>query len=53
MHAVVGENVFPFPRTGVSSGDNSTSAHHMKDARFAIPTAALLAKVADMPDHVP
>jgi type I restriction enzyme M protein len=27
--------------------------HHMKDARFTIPTPALLAKVVDMLDHVP
>lgn len=57
MFAVVGENVFPFLRTGVGSGlgggDTSTYAHHMKDARFTIPTAALLAKVVDMLDHVP
>ncbi len=33
-------------------GDGSTYSHHMKDARFTIPTAALLAKVVDMLDHV-
>ena len=52
MYAVVGEHVFPFLRTGVA-GDGSTYAHHMKDARFTIPTPALLAKVVDMLDHVP
>lgn len=52
MYAVVGEHVFPFLRTGVS-GDGSTYAHHMKDARFTIPTPALLAKVVDLLDHVP
>jgi hypothetical protein len=33
--------------TGVGSagGDGSTYAHHMKDARFTIPTPALLAMV--------
>ena len=31
MYTVVGENVFPFLRTGVGSGDGSTYAHHMKD----------------------
>jgi len=31
----------------------STYAHHMKDARFTIPTASLLAKVVDMLDKVP
>ena len=51
MYAVVNENVFPFLRT--LGGDDSTYAHHMKDARFTIPTPALLAKVVDMLDHVP
>ena len=36
-----------------SGGDDSTYAHHMKDARFTIPTPALLAKVVDMIDDVP
>ncbi|MBX3620013.1 MAG: SAM-dependent DNA methyltransferase [Rhizobacter sp.] len=54
MHTVVGEHVFPFLRTGLSKGgDDSTYAHHMKDARFTIPTPALLAKVVDMLDKVP
>lgn len=51
MHAVVGEHVFPFLRT--LGGDGSTYAHHMKDARYTIPTAGLLAKVVDMLDAVP
>ena len=51
MYAVVGEHVFPFMRA--MGGDGSTYAHHMKDARFTIPTPALLAKVVDMLDHVP
>src|SRR6266487_4653645 len=34
-------------------GDDSTYAHHMKDARFTIPTPALLAKVVDMIEQVP
>ncbi|MDP3132360.1 MAG: class I SAM-dependent DNA methyltransferase, partial [Burkholderiaceae bacterium] len=55
MHTVVGEHVFPFLRTGLLSGggDGSTYSHHMKDARFTIPTPALLAKVVDMLDAVP
>jgi type I restriction enzyme M protein len=58
MYTVVGEHVFPFLRTGVGStagagGDGSTYAQHMKDARFTIPTPALLAKVVDLLDHVP
>ena len=51
MFTLIGEHVFPFLRT--LGGDHSTYAHHMKDARFTIPTAALLAKVVDMLDHVP
>ena len=51
MHQVVGEHVFPFLRT--LGGSGSTYATHMKDARFTIPTPALLAKVVDLLDHVP
>jgi len=51
MFTVVGEHVFPFMRS--MGGDGSTFAHQMKDARFTIPTPALLAKVVDMLDDVP
>jgi type I restriction enzyme M protein len=51
MFTVVDQHVFPFLRT--LGGDGSTYAHHMKDARFTIPTPALLAKVVDMLDGVP
>jgi type I restriction enzyme M protein len=51
MFTVVGEHVFPFLRT--LGGDGSTYAHHMKDARFTIPTAALLARVVELVDQVP
>jgi type I restriction enzyme M protein len=51
MFAVLNDHVFPFLRT--LGGDESTYAHHMKDARFTIPTPALLAKVVDMIDQVP
>ncbi|MEQ1933573.1 MAG: class I SAM-dependent DNA methyltransferase [Fimbriimonadaceae bacterium] len=51
MYTVVGEHVFPFLR-GVG-GDDTTYSHHMKDARFTIPTPALLAKVVDLLDNVP
>lgn len=51
MFVVVGEHVFPFLRT--RGGDGSTYSHHMKDARFTIPTPGLLAKVVDLLDHVP
>ncbi len=50
MFEVVSENVFPFLRT---LGGNTGHAKHMKDARFTIPTPALLAKVVDMVDKVP
>ena len=51
MFEVVNDHVFPFLRA--LGGDNSTYAHHMKDARFTIPTPALLAKVVDMIELVP
>jgi len=51
MYAVVSEHIFPFLRA--LGGDESTYAHHMKDARFTIPTPALLAKVVDLLDNVP
>ncbi len=51
MFTVVSDHVFPFLRT--LGGDDSTYAHHMKDARFTIPKLSLLAKVVDMIDHVP
>lgn len=50
MFETVGEHVFPFIKT--MGGDGSTYSHHMKDARFTIPTPALLAKVVDMLDHI-
>lgn len=55
MHEVVGEHVFPFLRTGLltGGGDGSTYARHMRDARYTIPTASLLARVVDMLDAVP
>jgi type I restriction enzyme M protein len=51
MFIVVGEHVFPFLRT--LGGDDSTYANHMRDARFTIPTPALLAKVVDLIADVP
>ena len=51
MFTVVSEHVFPFLRT--LGGDDSTYAGHMKDARFTIPTPALLAKVVDLIEQVP
>ncbi len=51
MFRVVDEHAFPFLRT--LGDDESTYSHHMKDARFTIPTPALLAKVVDLLDQVP
>jgi type I restriction enzyme M protein len=51
MYDVVAERVFPFLRA--MGGEGSTYATHMKDARFTIPTAALLGRVVDMIDGVP
>lgn len=55
MHQTVAEEVFPFLRTlgGRIGGDGSTYSDHMKDARFTIPTPALLSKVVDMLDAIP
>lgn len=51
MFAVVSEHVFPFLRT--LGGNGSTYGKHMADARFTIPTPALLSKVVDLIDVVP
>ena len=56
MFTVVGEHVFPYLRTDLArqlGGADSTYAHHMQDARFTIPTPALLARVVDLLDKVP
>ena len=42
--------MFPFLR---SLGDGTTYSQHMRDARFTIPTPALLSKVVDMLDDIP
>jgi type I restriction enzyme M protein len=51
MFEVVSEHVFPFMKS--MGNDGSTYSHHMKDARFTIPTPALLSKVVDLLDHIP
>jgi len=53
MYAVMSESVFPFIRNLQADREDSTYARHMKDARFTIPTPALLVKVVEMLDHVP
>jgi type I restriction enzyme M protein len=51
MYELVGEHIFPWLRTMGANG--STYTHHMKDARFTIPTPALLDKVVQMLAQVP
>jgi type I restriction enzyme M protein len=51
MFAIIAERAFPFLRQ--IGGDDSTYSHHMRDARFTIPTPALLSKVVDMLDDLP
>ncbi|WP_253829137.1 class I SAM-dependent DNA methyltransferase [Prauserella aidingensis] len=55
MFEVVSEQAFPFLRKLGQSpdGDRSTYSDHMKDARFTIPTPALLTKVVGMLDDIP
>ena len=50
MFTIVANEVFPFLR---EMGDGTTYSDHMKDARFTIPTPALLSKVVDMLDGIP
>ncbi|MBA3811076.1 MAG: SAM-dependent DNA methyltransferase [Caulobacteraceae bacterium] len=51
MFRVVDEHVFPFIRDKVAA--EGAVAAHMREARFGIPTPALLAKVVDKLDRVP
>ena len=51
MLTIVRDGVFPWLR-GLR-GEGSTYAHHMRDARFTIPTANLLTKVVDLLDDIP
>ena len=51
MFQTLVEGVFPFLRA--LGADGSTYSSHMKDARFTIPTPALLGKVVDLLDDVP
>ncbi|MEV6902155.1 class I SAM-dependent DNA methyltransferase [Amycolatopsis sp. NPDC051372] len=50
MLTLVRDRVFPWLRT--LGGDDSTYAHHMKDARFTITTSNLLVKVVDLLDEI-
>ncbi|MES2884210.1 MAG: class I SAM-dependent DNA methyltransferase [Pseudomonadota bacterium] len=52
LFALIADKVFPFIKN-LGGMEGSTYAGHMKDARFTIPTPALLAKVVDMLDAIP
>ncbi len=57
LYDTVADEVFPFIKTlgegAGRDGADATYSAHMKDARFTIPTPALLAKVVDVIDRVP
>lgn len=54
MYQTVSTQVFPFlQKYGEQVGGDTTYSDHMKDARFTIPTPALLSKVVDMLDTIP
>jgi type I restriction enzyme M protein len=50
MYEIVGERVFPFLRELGAEG--SAYAQHMRDARFTIPSPALLSRVVDMINEI-
>ncbi|TFD36623.1 SAM-dependent DNA methyltransferase [Cryobacterium sp. TMT2-10] len=51
MFEILGQHVFPFLQQLGKAG--SSYARNMKDARFTIPTAALLVKVVDLLNDIP
>ncbi|MFJ5534299.1 N-6 DNA methylase [Streptomyces sp. NPDC093261] len=51
MYRTVAEKVFPHLRA--LGGEDSTYAHHMRDARFTIPTPGLLSKVVLLLEDIP
>jgi type I restriction enzyme M protein len=55
MYDTVSKEVFPFLHSlgDQFGGRGSTFGDHMKDARFTIPTPALLTKVVDLLDDIP
>jgi type I restriction enzyme M protein len=50
QYELFSEHVFPFLRT--VGGEGSTYAHHMRDARFTIPTPNLLSKAIQLIDSI-
>jgi type I restriction enzyme M protein len=53
MFDVISTKVFPFIRSLKGDVDDSTYSHHMRDARFTIPTPGLLSKVVELVDDIP
>ncbi|MEV6022381.1 class I SAM-dependent DNA methyltransferase [Streptomyces sp. NPDC052036] len=51
MYHTVADKVFPYLRA--LGGEDSTYSHHMKDARFTIPTPNLLSKVVLLLEGIP
>lgn len=51
MFEIIDEHVFPFLRT--MAGADAAHGAHLKDARFALPTPALLVKVVDLIGKLP
>ncbi|SCL15528.1 type I restriction enzyme M protein [Micromonospora inyonensis] len=51
VYKIVAHKVFPYLQQ--LGSDGSTYSQHMRDARFTIPSAALLARVVDMIDQIP
>ena len=52
LYNTVANEVFPFIKN-LGAEDETTYSHHMRDARFTIPTPALLTKVVDLVADVP
>lgn len=50
-HRTMSQEIFPFLQK--LGGEGSTYSDHMKDARYTIPTAALLIKVVDLIADIP
>lgn len=52
MFSVVADHVFPFLREEVAKDKDSSVAQHMREARFGISSASLLAKVVEKIDKI-
>lgn len=52
LYELIDKEVFPFIKN-IGGEEESTYSDHMKDARFTIPSPALLTKVVDLLDEIP